>query len=352
MLQVGIAGIGFMGMIHFLAYQRVPGVRVSGICSRDPKKLAGDWRSIKGNFGPAGRKMDLAGIRRFDRFESMLADAQLDLIDVCLPTRLHGAASVAALQSGKHVLCEKPIAFSVRDAKAMIHAAAKARRQLLVAQVVPFFPEYAVALSAARSGKYGKLLGGHFRRVIADPHWVSDYFDPHIIGGPLVDLGVHDAHFIRLLFGMPQAVFSRGRMRREAVEYVESQFVYDGSSQVVSTACGVIRQSGRLFHQSFEIHFERAVLVYDYAVVDGKPHRAMPLTVLNAKGQAVRPKLSSPDPTDGFVDELKEVAHSIASGNPSAILDGQLASDALTICQKQAQSVATGRLMRFPSKAS
>jgi predicted dehydrogenase len=352
MLQVGIAGIGFMGMIHFLAYQRVPGVRVAAICSRDSRKRAGDWRSIKGNFGPVGRKMDLAGIRGFDKFDSMLADAQLDLVDICLPTRLHSAASIAALQSGKHVLCEKPIALTVRDGKAMVNAAAEARRQLLVAHVVPFFPEYAFALSAARTGKYGKLLGGHFRRVIADPHWIADYFDPHIIGGPLVDLSVHDAHFIRLMFGMPRAVFSRGRMRGKAVEYAESQFVYGASSHVVSTACGVIRQSGRSFHQSFEIHFERAALVYDYAVVDGKPRRAMPLTVLDAKGKAVRPKLGSPDPTDGFVDELKEVAHSIASGNPSAILDGQLASDALTICQKQAQSVATGRLAQFPSKAS
>lgn len=352
MLQVGIVGIGFMGITHFLAYQRVPGVRVVAICSRDPKKLAGDWRSIKGNFGAVGRKMDLADVQRYEKFDDMLADRQLDLIDVCLPALLHRSSSVAGLESGKHVFCEKPIALNVRDAKAMLRAANEARRQLLVGHVVPFFPEYSFALSAARSGKYGKLLGGHFRRVIADPRWIADYFDPHIIGGPLVDLSVHDAHFIRLMFGMPRAVFSRGRMRGKAVEYAESQFVYDSSLQVVSTACGVIRQSGRSFHQSFEIHFERAALVYDFAVVNGKPRPTMPLTVLDTKGKAVRPKLGSPDPTDGFVDELTEVARSIASGNPSAILDGRLASDAITICQMQAQSVATGRLVRFPSRAS
>ena len=60
----------------------------------------------------------------------------------------------------------------------MVRAAAEAKRQLLVGHVVPFFPEYAFALSAARTGKYGKLLGGHFSRVIADPHWIADYFDP------------------------------------------------------------------------------------------------------------------------------------------------------------------------------
>jgi len=346
MLQVGIVGIGFMGMIHFLAYQRVPGVRVAAISSRDPRKLAGDWRSVKGNFGPPGRRMDLAGIRRYEKFDDMLEDAQIDLIDVCLPARLHRAASVAALRSGKHVLCEKPIALSVRDAKAMVQVAAKGKRKLFVGHVVPFFPEYSFALSAARAGNYGKLLGGHFRRVIADPHWIADYYNPRVMGGPLIDLGVHDAHFIRLLFGMPQAVFSRGRTRGKVVEYAESQFIYN--SYTVSTSCGVIRHPGRSFHQAFEIHFERATLVYDYAVVDGKPHRAMPLTVLDAKGRALRPKLLSSDPTDGFVHELEDVAQSIASGNSSAILDGQLATDALTICQKQTQSVATGRLVRFP----
>src|SRR5262249_3232039 len=106
MLQVGIVGIGFMGMTHFLAYRRVPGVRVAAISSLDPRKLAGDWRSIKGNFGPAGRKMDLAGVRRYEKFDDMLADSQLDLIDVCLPARLHRTASVTALKSSKHVLCE------------------------------------------------------------------------------------------------------------------------------------------------------------------------------------------------------------------------------------------------------
>ena len=54
MINVGIAGIGFMGMIHYLAYQKA-GARVRAICEQDPDRLAGDWRTIKGNFGPPGR---------------------------------------------------------------------------------------------------------------------------------------------------------------------------------------------------------------------------------------------------------------------------------------------------------
>jgi predicted dehydrogenase len=59
MIRVGIAGIGFMGMIHYLAYQQISGLQVSAIVSRSEKKLAGDWRGIKGNFGPERGLMEV-----------------------------------------------------------------------------------------------------------------------------------------------------------------------------------------------------------------------------------------------------------------------------------------------------
>ena len=74
MVGIGIVGIGFMGMIHYLAARRVEGAEVVALCSRDPKKLAGDWTSIQGNFGPRGTQMDLSGIALYDDFEALLAD--------------------------------------------------------------------------------------------------------------------------------------------------------------------------------------------------------------------------------------------------------------------------------------
>ena len=59
MINVGIVGVGFMGMIHYLAYQRLRGIRVSAIATRNREKREGDWRSIRGNFGPPGQKMKL-----------------------------------------------------------------------------------------------------------------------------------------------------------------------------------------------------------------------------------------------------------------------------------------------------
>ena len=78
-------------------------------------------------------------------------------------------------------------------------------------------------------------------------------------------------------------------------------------------------------------------------MIDGQPHLATPLTVLDHKGKVRRPKLGSGDPVDAFVAELREVVRSFRTGRPSEILGGDLACDALVLCHKQTQSVASGR---------
>ncbi|HEY7313554.1 MAG TPA: Gfo/Idh/MocA family oxidoreductase, partial [Gemmataceae bacterium] len=161
MVRIGIVGVGFMGMIHYLASTRLRGARVTAICTRDAKKRAGDWRGIRGNFGPAGTRMDLGKIKRYARFEDLCADPDIDLIDICTPTHLHPDMACAALRAGKHVLVEKAIALTRKDADAMLQAAAKTGRLLMVAHVLPFFPEFAFAADAVRSGVYGRLLAGH-----------------------------------------------------------------------------------------------------------------------------------------------------------------------------------------------
>jgi predicted dehydrogenase len=339
MIRVGIAGLGFMGMIHYLAYQRVKGVKVAAMCETRRERLAGDWREIKGNFGPPGTMMDLSGIDTYEKLDEMLANGKLDVIDICLPPAAHAPVAIAALKAGKHVFCEKPIALDPADAVRMVATAKKARKQLMIGQVLPFFPEYAFAYKAVAGGRYGKLLGGHFKRVISDPQWLADFYDPAKVGGPMLDLHVHDAHYIRLLFGMPKSVFTRGRMRGRVAEYFVSQFLFRDPAVVVSAMSGVIQQQGRGFCAGFEIHLEKATLLYDFAVVDDKAELNMPLTVLRADGKVERPEMKSSDPVDSFADELSEAARTVKSGKPSPLLDGQLARDAVVLCHKQTESI-------------
>src|SRR5215216_5012610 len=142
MLRVGLVGVGFMGWIHYLSYTKTKGVKLAAVCTRDPRKLAGDWRGIKGNFGPPGEQVDLSGVTKYSDLAALLADPAIDLVDLCLPPNLHAEAALAALKAGKRVFVEKPMALTAADCDKMVKAAEKTRKQLLVGHVLPLLPEY------------------------------------------------------------------------------------------------------------------------------------------------------------------------------------------------------------------
>ncbi|MBN2578659.1 MAG: Gfo/Idh/MocA family oxidoreductase [Pirellulales bacterium] len=345
-IRVGIAGLGFMGMIHYTAYRKVRGAKVVALCELDPRRRAGDWRGIKGNFGPPGRRMDLSALAAYADWRELAADPDVDLIDVCLPPALHAPVTLGALQAGKHVFCEKPIALAAADAAKMIAAARQSRRRLLIGHVLPFFPEYRFAYRAIVSGKYGKLLGGHFKRIISDPAWLPDYYHPDKVGGPMLDLHVHDAHFIRLTCGMPRRVRSVGTLRGEVVERFSTQFLFDDPRLIVTAAGGVIAQQGRPFTHGYEIYLEGATLLFNFATIGKGLNAHTPPTVLLSDGRVQRPTVGG-DPLDAFVAEIREVVRTVGRGAPSTVLDARLARDALILCRKQTESVRRGRAVEI-----
>jgi predicted dehydrogenase len=336
MIRIGIVGIGFMGKIHYLAARKLKGAKVAAICSRDRKKLSGDWRGIQGNFGPPGEKMDLGNIKKHPSLDDLLADPGIDLIDICNPTHLHAETAIAALRAGKHVLVEKAIALETHDADAMVKAAMKAGRLLMVAHVLPFFPEFAFAAEVVRTGAYGRMLGGHFKRVISRPDWSADIGDAAKTGGPAVDLHIHDTHFIGLLCGVPGKVFSSGVMRNGVVEYLTTQYLYGANGPAVSCSSGALAMKGREFVHGYEIYLEKATLVYESGT--------SPLTVLTTDGKAKQPKLKGgTEATAGFTAEIQTAVDAVRSGKEPDLLSGQLARDALVLCHKECHSVRTGK---------
>jgi predicted dehydrogenase len=337
MIRVGIAGIGFMGWIHWLAYQRTPGVEVVAICSRDPAKRSGDWTSIKGNFGPSGTQVDLSGIAAFESLDDMLIADDIDCVDICLPPDQHLIAAVSTANAGKHVFCEKPLALNVEDCDAILEACQENQVQLLVGHVLPFFPEYRWAREQIDSGQYGQLIGGQFKRIISNPDWIPDFFNPGKVGGPLIDLHVHDAHLIRILFGMPHRLYCRGRTRGDSVEYATTAFDFADPRIVVGSLMGVVHQPARPFTHGFEIHLEDATIQFEFAGFSDNGE-TMPVKLIDRSGNIVRPELGNFDPIDGFAAELLEVVMAIINGIPSPLLSGAIARDAIHLCQLQSRS--------------
>jgi predicted dehydrogenase len=336
MIRIGIVGIGFMGMIHYQAARKLKGAQVTAICSRDPKKLAGDWRSIRGNFGPPGEMMDLGSIRKYDRLEKLLADPDIDLVDICNPTHLHPETAIQALKAGKHVLVEKCIALATQDADAMVEAANKSGKLLMVAHVLPFFAEFAYAAEAIRSGPFGKLLGAHFKRVISQPDWSAEIADASKTGGPAIDLHIHDTHFIGLVCGVPPAVFSTGVLEQGAVQYLTTQYLYGNGGPCVSCSSGALAMKGRPFVHGYEIYLARATLVYESGTI--------PLTVIHADGRTEQPKFEAGnDATAAFTTEIQTAVDGVINNRLPDLLSGQLARDALVLCHAECESVQTGK---------
>jgi predicted dehydrogenase len=341
MVGIGIVGIGFMGMIHYLAARELARGEVVALCSRDPRKLAGDWTGIQGNFGPPGARMDLSSVARHADFDAFLSDPSVDLVDLCVPTSAHARMAKKALEAGKHVLVEKPIALSLEDADAMVAAARANDRLLMVAHVLPFFPEFAFAAEAVQSGRYGKVRAGNFSRVIAQPDWSTEFADFERNGGPAIDLHIHDTHYLGWLIGIPRSVHSRGVVERGAVVYIATQYQFDDPNLTVTAVSGALSQPGRPFQHGFELYLEHATLTFSFASFAGGAFSATPLSVILPDGRVEHPALGTGDPVAAFTNELATAVDGVASGKAPDCLSATLARQALRLCHAEIESVET-----------
>lgn len=333
-MRAGIVGVGFMSWIHYLAYQRSERAEMVAFCSRDPKKRAGDWRGIQGNFGPPGEQIDLTSVSAYESLDAMLTDDRIDLIDICLPPSMHPDAIRQCLAAGKKVLCEKPLALDAATASEL--AAAAAPGQLMVAHILPLMPEFKLLVDAAQDGRWGRVVAGRFKRTIGPPDWIPDFYNRDTVGGPLLDLHVHDAHLIRLLFGMPTAAHTVSRNKEGVPMFYESVFAFDQADGLaVSAGGGVIASPARPFTHGYEVSFERATVHFDFAGYADGSTTLIPVTVMHHDGSIERPELGDGDPVAAFVAEVDAAAECVDQGKPSPILDAQTAADAIKICEMQ-----------------
>ncbi len=329
-----------MSWIHYLAYKRSSGAELVAFCSRDAQKRAGDWRGIQGNFGPPGGRLELEGLKPYETLEQMLDDPSIDVIDLCLPPHLHVEAACKSLAAGKHVFCEKPLGLNTAECDAILDASQKHRRQVLVAQVLPYMGEFQFAYQSAQSGTYGRPLRAHFKRIISPPDWIPDFYDPHSIGGPLIDLHVHDTHFMKLLFGLPRRVMCCATMQGGLVKFCHTLVEFHEPGVFVASSSGVADQTARPFCHGFEIHCEKAVMQFELSV---QPQGAevMPLSVLHQDGTAYKPDLPLGDDVSGFVAEIDDMVAALQSGKPAPRLSVENARDAIYICQCLQKSAET-----------
>lgn len=345
MVKIGIIGIGFMGMTHFEAAKEISGGKVVAISTRNEAKLKGDWSSIQGNFGPRGSEnLDLSDIKCYADYHELLADPEIDLVDICLPVSHHEKVTVEALEAGKHVFVEKPIATTLDSAQRMFDKAQETEKLLMVGHVLPYFPEFQFIAEAAESGKYGKLKAAHFRRMICPPDWSNDMAELEKLGGAGIDLHIHDNHFIRSVCGMPAGIFSQGQLLSGTIEHVHSNYVFPDSDIALSAVSGSIAANGLKFGHSFEVFFENATVQFDAGTYGEEWVVNRPLTVVTNDGNIEFPELPAQSWCGAFTEEIQTAVDAIAKGTSPGHLEGVRALDALRMCLTEAKSIETGQI--------
>src|SRR5205085_2100083 len=145
-LRVGLIGVGAAAQIsHIPALLRTPGVELVALCDRDPEKAA-----------RVAQKFQIE--RAHVRIDELLADDSIDAVDICTPNFLHAPMAVAALEAGKHVLCERPLARSAAEAAQMLKAAKKADRTLACAVQHRFRPDAQLLRTFVAKGELGDIF--------------------------------------------------------------------------------------------------------------------------------------------------------------------------------------------------
>jgi predicted dehydrogenase len=194
--RIALLGAGMMGATHARAYATIPDAEVVAIFSREAEIAA-----------PLG---DLLGAPVYTDLDRLWQETAPEAVDCCLPTFLHRSAVEAAALHRCQVICEKPLALTLEDGRAMLDACRAAGVRLLVAQVVRFFPAYRALAEALRDGSAGTPVTVSLLRQAFFPLGEDGWYrDPSQSGGIFLDLMIHDIDWALRQFGPVERVYAR-----------------------------------------------------------------------------------------------------------------------------------------------
>lgn len=326
MLKIGIVGFGFMGRMHFDNYVRLQAegmpIELVAICDIkiDEIKDGSTW----GNIETAQSVYDLSPYRLYDNIDDMLANEELDIVDLALPTPIHADYSCSLLEAGKHVFCEKPIALHSVDGYRMAETAKRTGNKLMIGQCLRFWPAYELLKECVEDKRYGEVVSGNFFRGGASPQgW---FMDGTQSGGCMVDMHVHDTDVINWLFGAPTHVSSlaRNNVAGSAYDTVSTNYAYpDG--KVINAQADWTLQGDFGFSMTYRVNFEKGNLVFDGNTVKVNPEDA--------------PGFIADLPEDkGYYRELRYFIEAIINNTEITVCTPESAAKSLAIVEAEIQS--------------
>ena len=222
-----------------------------------------DVIELAGIFDIAEKRMQAArdnGIHTYSSREELLADKSVDIVLCATPNDVHKEIVIDALNAKKNVVCEKPVALTVKEASDMLKKQKETGANVQIGQVIRFWDEYVVLKDIIDSGKYGKVVNANFRRLSPRPTWGWNNWllDDKLSGGAGQDLHVHDVDYVISLFGKPEAFYTVRSNGGEKNSYVNTLMKYD--DKVVSVEGTWDLPGSHPFEASFRVVFEKGVV--------------------------------------------------------------------------------------------
>lgn len=340
-VRVAVVGLGFMGVTHLRGYLEVPGAEVVAVCDAVRLPVNGVLAGVTGNIKRSDDITLGPRVKVFRKLEEVLAEPEVDLVDICTPTPLHPEQAIAALQAGKHVLCEKPLARTSAAAREILEAEKASPGFLMPAMCMRFWPGWSWLKQVVEEQTYGKILAARFRRMSEMPAWSKQgtYTGGGTgLGGALLDLHIHDTDFVQFLFGPPARVFSTGVSDEGgSISYVVSQYLYPGGPAVYAEGNWLLTKG---FNMAYTLHCERATLDFDLA------RGAEVMRVLESGKE---PRTIACEGPDGYGGELRYVIECALSGRRPKVVTAQDGLRALQICEAEEKSIRTGQVVELQS---
>ncbi len=271
-VKIGLIGLGFMGSTHWGIYQALPDVKVAALADVDADKRRGDVSKVVGNIGGGdnSKPLDMTGVDVYEDALEMIAKADVDIIDICVPTPDHCKYVLAALKAGKHVFCEKPLCRNLAQLEEIRQAVKNSDRFFNVGMCIRAWPEYAVAKKIVESGAVGEVKSALFRRLspsVDGNAWNNWFMKDELAGGAALDLHLHDTDFVTYMFGRPAKVSSfgvRGVVSDNGIDHIMTAYDFQ-NGKLITAEGGWAASKNVPFEMSFQIVCEKATIKMDAA---------------------------------------------------------------------------------------
>lgn len=329
MIRVGLIGCGFMGGMHVACYAALAelGVKVTAIADDRPEFLA--------------QMKEQTDAQTYESGMALIEQADVDVVDICLPTYLHTAHACAAMEKGRDVFCEKPVCLTEEDMQALLETKKRTGRKVMVGQVIRLWDEYAWLKKTVDAGTYGRVLSGVFQRVSSRPGWASRNWlhTSAQSGGVAVDMHVHDVDFVRYLLGEPDRIQAGGY--RDSDGLIEQIFaIYNyGRDVAVSVEAAWDYPASFPFSATFRVKLEKATITND----------ANGLTVYPNDGDAFHPELAAQYTGDnriggnisslgGYYNELKYFVEGLQGKNDLSVAPLEEAIASVRLVKKEIEA--------------